>query len=391
MLYTVILDTHNPAGSTIDFQAIQDLVLKGVVCGTTQVWNPDMGRWVDAQTHPQLLTLFSSSVWDAWEQDSGFLFAKPKESKKEAPIEQELLVESSVKDSFVVSQVDYTPPPQEPFVEKSVAIEADMVSLEDEYIELIPMSEEDEEEELPMLSDLSLIPLDEVSVPNPMQETGAQQHSLRPVLTPSLVIPPRRERPEFVAEQKRFSFVRVAIPIVMGAFCILGALNYIKSLNTRSYNPPVQSIEKPLQSKETHWSIEDAVRTSVGDEIIPLNPESSFEDILHVELQRVGITSVQVRASVTKWTGRKQEVPKEIDVRLRVEGTGELDRDLTTISLIFAKYIEFYFLDVLRLEVCIAPDEDTFLCTPLNPEVIRRFYLKRIEYDVFFQDVFQSK
>ena len=392
MLYTVILDTNNPAGSSIDLQVFHELVSNGTVCGTTQVWNSNIGRWVDAQHHPQLLSLFSSSIWDAWEQDSGFLFSKTEEPTKNMPSEKDPLLghDVSTKDPLVVSEVEYIAAREQIF-DHGLNKESEASTLEDESIELTLLSEDIAEEDLPMLSDFSLIPLAEVAASKAREASVSHNNHPRPIITPPLIIPPRRERPEFTVEPQRFSFVRVAISIVVGAICILGMLNYMKSLNKRSYNPPLQSEEQPIDAQEKQWSIEQDIRKNVGEEIIPLNPESSFEDILHVELQRVGITSIQVRASVTKWTGRKQEDPKEIDVRLRVEGTGELDKDLATISLIFAKYIEFYFLDVLRLEVCIASDEDTFLCSPLNPEIIRRFYLKRIEYDAFFTDVFVLK
>ena len=238
---------------------------------------------------------------------------------------------------------------------------------------------EDEGDELPLIDDISLIALEDVK---PKEEMSVQP----PPLLLSRDIP-RRSRPMYIEEPKRFSFVRVAIPIVLGSFVIFGGLNYLRSLHEQRYQPP----PKPKIIKQSNiptWSIENEVREKVGEDIIPLNPESSFEDILHVELQRNGITSIKIRASVTEWTGRKLDQPKKIDVRLRAESTGEIDRDIATISFIFGKYIEYYFMDVERLEVCFSSDPDSYLCGALNPEIIRRFYLKRIEYDVFFTDVF---
>ena len=370
------------------------LVLDGVIIATTQVWQPKQGRWVEAQTHPDLSGLFTASLWDAWdeaadqslstpvaEQSLSTSVAEHEDSSQEVKVDEPEdpffffyvpPVQEQNNDHESVSDWEQVEPEQVPGDENPVEME--LLELEASFAAI-----DEQEEELPFIEEMSVIPLDELK---PQEEKMVQP----PPLLLSREIP-RRSRPMHVEEPKGFSFIRVAIPIVLGSLIIFGGLDYVRSLNEQRYQPPpAPDIVK--QSDIPIWAIEAEVREKVGEDIIPLNPESSLEDILHVELQRNGITSTKMRASVTEWTGRKLDQPKKIDVRLRAESTGELDRDIATISLIFGKYIEYYFMDVERLEVCFAPDAENYLCTSLDPKVIRRFYLKRIEYDVFFADVF---
>lgn len=406
MHYTVLIDTNNPAGAQLAREKINELVQNGTIIATTQVWHTIEGRWIDAQAHGELSGLFADSLWDAWEQAS----------EQSLSLTADEYVENDTPDSGIAeqndeqiesvngvqsSQIDALPEKKEhdifdsqrPFekihMHTEVVMQSPVISLKEEPVLALhqPPALEEEvgiaitpSEELPMLSELSLIPLDEVS-PSYPQEAA---------LPLPLVIPqdiPRRSRPLVIDKPKGFSFVRVAVPIVLGSLCILGGLDYLRSLNERAYIPP-PAPQLVTTSSQSIWSIESDIRNAVGEDIIPLTPDSSFEDILHVELQRTGITSIQIRASVMEWTGRKQDQPKKIDVRIRAESTGELDRDIGTISLILAKYIEFYFLDVERFEVCVSPAKESYLCSALNPEVIRRFYLKRIDHEIFFSDVF---
>ena len=392
MQYTVLIDTQNPAGSSISMEDFGQMVLDGVITATTQVWQPKQGRWIEAQTHPDLSGLFTASLWDAWDEAADQSLSTPLaefNSSLQDVTHEEQKTESIKEEPF--SFVDVPPTKEEdlildssPLLEK---IEDDQYLLNDENITEIGLVElEDsfdnaniDQEELPFIEDVCVIPLDEVK---PKEENLLQPPPL--ILARDI---PRRSRPMHIEKPKKFSFVRVAIPIVLGSLFIFGGLNYVRSLNEQRYLPPPK-VEIAPQSDAKVWSIENEVREKVGEDIIPLNPESSLEDILHVELQRNGITSITIRASVTEWTGRKLDEPKKIDVRIRAESSGELDRDIATIGLIFGKYIEYYFMDVERMEVCFSTDPETYLCASLDPKVIRRFYLKRIEYDVFFTDVF---
>ena len=405
MIYTVLIDVRNPAGTQISREKFNELLQDESISATTQVWQPEQGRWIDAQAHPELGAMFTHSLWDAWDEatentlaSTGKMNTSEELVDAESPKEPLELFEKNDTipsfDSFAPSKEQHSTvesqriepsfSPEEQHIVEEVITETEdskhvhpEATIEPEVLDIdIPASAE-----LPMLSEQSLIPLDEVY--------SSQQDELL-VPPPSLMFTkdlPRRSRPLVVEESSGFSFVRVSIPIVVGGLLILGGLDYFRSLNERRFQPPPKQ-EIVSASSSPIWSLESSIRKEVGEDIIPLNPESSFEDILHIELQRTGITSIKIRAAVTEWTGRKLDQPKKIDVRIRAESTGELDRDIATLSLIMGKYIEYYFLDVERLEVCLSPDEDSYLCSALNSEVIRRYYLKRIEYDVFFSDVF---
>ena len=421
MVYTVLLDPQNPAGTQIEEAKLSELVERGVILATTQVWHAEKGRWIDAQSHAGLYALFAQSLWDAWDDDTESSFSTTanledgEEAERPKPHLEEVGTEKLTKNetpgnTYLVEKTGQRSSEQQipsDFFTKSslrdVAIDHQKMEIDPNILREEPPfevfvqeeePEQDSEEELPMLPELSLIPLDEVSSPRtPSQPNQNDFYSTSNAINPPLLIPlipPRRERPNFVRDPKQFSFARVAIPIVMGAFFILGTLNYLQSLSMRQYPQQKKAAQELINPDGVLWKIEKKIREQIGEEIIPLNPEASFEDILHVELQRVGVTSHQIRASVVDWTGRKQDQPKKIDVRIRAESTGALDYDVASISLILGKYIEYYFLDVQRLEVCFAPDADFYYCAALNSEAIRRFYLKRIDHSVFFEDVFSD-
>jgi hypothetical protein len=61
-----------------------------------------------------------------------------------------------------------------------------------------------------------------------------------------------------------------------------------------------------------------------------------------------------VEAAVVAWEGKKGEVPRTAEIRVRIRTDGELDRELASVALVVGKYVHSYNLDVPRLEVLIS-------------------------------------
>ena len=95
MVYTVLLDSHNPAGTQIEEDELSEMVQNGSLLATTQVWNEESGRWIDAQSHPGLYSLFAQSLWDAWDEDAHSTISEAQSIKKEeVDVAQPILEES---------------------------------------------------------------------------------------------------------------------------------------------------------------------------------------------------------------------------------------------------------------------------------------------------------
>ena len=299
MQYTVLIDTKNPAGSSMNLEEFSKLVQDGIILSTTQVWQVEQGRWIEAQLHPDLSSLFTASLWDAWDEAADISLSTPApEYKPQEEVNIDEVQIEPLKEEEAPSFVDIPPSIEE---HEIVLKDPERQDVPEEQIQVPEVQIEPmQEEALPLMDEIRLIPLDEV---HRQEEPPPQVPPL--VLTHDI---PRRSRPMHIEEPKRFSFLRVSIPIVLGSLVIFGGLDYVRSVNDQRYQPP-PTPEIVKQSNDPIWKIEDEVRKQVGEDIIPLNPESSFEDILHVELQRNGITSIKIRASVTEWTGRKLDQP----------------------------------------------------------------------------------
>lgn len=406
MAFTILLDPKNPAGTSVEEENVSVLIQQGVISATTQIWDVDQGRWIDAQQHPNLRGQFALSVWDAWDEDSNVTLSStisvPERSVSSASrvnkddSKQENLQETSNSDEWTerLETFDSSKESIDTKIENGIAeplLVPDVIA-EEEIIEVEPFVDTDialveEQEEivdmadLPLLSDSSLIPLDEVSSFFPKPEPTSVPKK------PQINIPARRVRPIAPPEPQGFSFLRVGIPIVLGTIVIFVVLQLVQNYSQTSYRPRKNSTPVTEELVEKKWKEESEIRKLVGDDCLPVHLEASLEDALHIELQRAKIPAIQIEAFVTSWTGRKEDQPKNIRVRVQAESTGELDRDIATFGLIIGKYMETYFVDVEELHVCFGINDDEFLCGELNPEIVRRYYLKRIAYDRYFDDV----
>ena len=395
MQYLVLTDPQNPSGEKLSLEQIKQAVASGTIGEQTQMWYQDQAKWIELRHHPDLQGVFAQSLWDAWEEANDAEFAaigtfpakttkksssaaseesSPEEiSKPDAPVD-----ELRTKRATAVQSMETTP---QPFVDSARAVSP---AESPPTIELIPLEEPSDQEpsdqELPMLEDELLLSLQELSPKPPIQKrpkrTVPQKIS---TLKPS---PPRN----FNISESNFSLTRVLVPIILGGCIIWLARGYINSEAMSSYKPP--SKPKIEQSKTIeNWEIEKKLRSSLSEDIIPLVPDASFEDILQVELARFRIQSLQMKAKVTKWTGRKEDRPQKAKVQLTIEGTGEMDYDIAAVALVLGKYMEQYFMDVEELELCLDSNEDYMLCAKLDAEIAREFYLQRVSYAKLFEKI----
>ena len=237
-------------------------------------------------------------------------------------------------------------------------------------------------EDLPMIDDNLLISLEEVAPQKITLHQPALQKPYKKKVSVQKPAPPR----DFDISETNFSLTRVLIPILLGGCLIWLTRGYIQYEAMSSYKPPPKPEMEVTTTIDT-WDIETKLRKSLSEDIIPLVPTASFEDILQVELARFRLQSINIEAKVTKWTGRKEDRPQKAKVSLTIDGTGEIDHDIAAVSLILGKYMEQYFMDIDELELCLDTEENVLLCASLDAEVAREFYLQRVSYPRFFEKI----
>lgn len=366
MSYLVLTNPKDPSGESLSFEEIQQRITDKKILGETQVWDEASTRWIDMKIHPSFQGLFAQTLWEAWaEVSQDIIQASPPQQETEEPPEPSTPIVSKTltPSSFSLRSSAESPP-----VQSQESIE-EIPLLDD----LTPLPQE--EEALPMLKEEEMLSLDEV-FPQPEQV---------PKDIPLKV--PRIQRPvPPVREESNFSLMRVALPILVGGCLIWLAFLYVQSIAHTNYQRPKPP---PIEEKQeiSVWKVEKRLRNTMSDEIIPLHPDASFEDILQVEFNRFGIRPIKMRAEVLAWTGRKEDQPKTARLRAQLEGSGALDEDITAVALVLGKYMERYFMDMEDIELCLDFDEDFFLCAMLDAEVARRFYLQRMSYPDFIAKI----
>ncbi len=109
----------------------------------------------------------------------------------------------------------------------------------------------------------------------------------------------------------------------------------------------------------------------------PVRAPGQLEDAMTIELQKLGLRVVSVRAPVTRWTGRKDDDPATAEVHVTFRSDGELDAELGAIQLVTGRYKIAYTLDISVIEAILEDDQGT-RATHLDANRAQRFAQGRI-------------
>ena len=63
----VLLDPSNPAGEQCDLATLREWISAQKVRSHHQIWDMDIRRWIFAREYQPVASMFSSSLWEAWE------------------------------------------------------------------------------------------------------------------------------------------------------------------------------------------------------------------------------------------------------------------------------------------------------------------------------------
>ncbi len=135
-------------------------------------------------------------------------------------------------------------------------------------------------------------------------------------------------------------------------------------------------------------AIEDQVRARMRPEPMDISGSGAFQDALLIELSQQRVDVVSVEAPVVSWVGVHKDLPETVEVRVRFRSRqGEIDRELAAIGLVVGRYVRSYHLDIPRFEVIIEGVNGSTRRLGVDPEMARRFYLKRISMLGFLRTV----
>ena len=381
------------AGSEIPVATAADLeqlARTGQIGPATEVWLPKRGTWVVAQRITQLAAHFERDPWAAWE----------------AMEEAEDLEEAS--GPFVAPEIAPLPsgrgsPP--PF--HSPASSAGRTAPPPAPRTFERRRRDTEVEELPASA---VSPVEPEGAPEQEQRGGkviafplplrSRTEGVHALATEAQVqplrVPPRRPPPPPAAVPT----FRWWLPVgaLLAALLLVGlARLWVGSYAAADFQPTVNTAPLPPGSVEVaqpsdpparttpYAQIEEDLRTQMRGDIREVLDPGGLEDALLIELRSVRVDVASVEARITAWTGRKGDVPKTAELRVRVRSRGELDRELAGTGLIVGKYVQHYGLDVPLFEVWLDGAGGAGRLTRMDPEMARLFYLKRLDLGEYLE------
>lgn len=123
---------------------------------------------------------------------------------------------------------------------------------------------------------------------------------------------------------------------------------------------PEEPGEAPSPAPEPEGSdlaqLDQELRAGLRSEVRAIHSDDELGDALLSDLLNLRSTVRDVKATVIKWTGRKQDLPHTAEVRVTLDGPAELDRQLLAVGLVVGRYKRTHRMEVPLLEVYVPGD-----------------------------------
>ena len=123
--------------------------------------------------------------------------------------------------------------------------------------------------------------------------------------------------------------------------------------------PAVEALppDAPAEPEGTDLQqLDEELRAGLRSEVRAIHSDDELGDALLSDLLNVRATVRDVKATVIKWTGRKQDLPHTAEVRVTLDGPAELDRQLLAVGLVVGRYKRTHRMEVPLLEVYVPGD-----------------------------------
>lgn len=221
-------------------------------------------------------------------------------------------------------------------------------------------------------------------VPPPISPAASPPSSLPPLSGGQLIDFPSRPRtttptltrpapppPPLVRPWRVVGMILVGVSIAGGLWAVAEM--------SRPVSQPVLSVAPPVTPKEIDpfKALEADLRAAPLGDVREVHRPGDLGDALLIELQQLGVEIVSVDATVTRWTGRKSDVPAAAELRVTFRPSESLNRDLGAILIATGRYKLHYKLDVPVLEATMSTDEG-LQATTLDPALAEKFAQSRI-------------
>lgn len=203
---------------------------------------------------------------------------------------------------------------------------------------------------------------------------------------PAEVVSPRAPAPSPLIRP-----LRVATMVGLGMILLVGGWAWVRM---EAGLAPASPVEAAVTTGEPHENrsgaghqgtsvdataaVEKQLRgVQLGDPR-PVKKDGDLGDAILIDLQRLKVDILDVKAPVTQWSGKRAETPIEAEIHIQYRAVpGELDRELGAIAISVGRYININRLKVTAFDVAATTGEKTVLY-PVDPQRAEDFARGRI-------------
>ena len=197
-----------------------------------------------------------------------------------------------------------------------------------------------------------------------------------PARTRSSAAPPSLSRPPAPPLVRP---LRVIAMILVGLAGL--AVFWLMAEMSRPVAAPRPKAAEPAAAPDPFVTLQAALRATPLGPVRPVRKPGDLGDALQIDLQQLGLDVEEIEAPVTRWAGRKDEIPTAANIKVTFRPSGVLEgdvaRDLGAILLTAGRYKFHYKLEVDKFEA-IMDTSDGLKVTQLNAGLAERFAQGRI-------------
>jgi len=246
-----------------------------------------------------------------------------------------------------------------------------------------------------------------IAFPSPLGPATLGPHALAPLQDdPRLDIPVLRV-PSAI-EPRSGPRWGMLVLVALCAFGLVGAVNaWVRHVAGQTFVPaarPTAAVASPASAAppvsdptpaptpsadlDELTVLDQELRGRMRSEIGVVAKTSDLESALFVDLSRMGLADLRIDASVTSWSGKKNDLPRSAEIQVGFKSRpGELDRELAAVGLIVGRYIQSYGLDVARFEVLLDAGDEVVRRWPIDPSQARNYYIQRVSLPSFLTNM----
>lgn len=174
----------------------------------------------------------------------------------------------------------------------------------------------------------------------------------RPVVLPPM--PPNTPRggAPLVRASRVFGMLMAGGALLSVAYLWMVSVGSMHGVRTPTPRPEATTAPVPLHPTaaapvvDPYRDLLASLRARLPQDVQVVHASGDLEDALLIELQNLETSIDGVTADVTRWTGPKNDKPKQVSLAVTFRSVDNLDRDLASFGLVLGRYMRAYDLDV---------------------------------------------